>query len=291
MQLVIHTGAHFTEEDRLMRCLLRNRADFARRGVEIPAPSSYRRLFRDVMDALDGSEPTPGAREILLEAMAIDTVPQRLVLSSPHLFGAPRASVMEGELYPQAIERMAALARLFPGDEIEMFMAIRNPASFLPAAFGKSPRTEMDRFLGHVHPAVISWSRLFKRLSMDLPDIALTVWCSEDSPMIWAQIIREMAALEPGEKITGGFDLLGSIMSRTGMKRFRAYLAEHPHMNESQKRRVIAAFLTRYAIDEEIEEELDLPGWTTALVEEMTESYDEDVLQIQRLPGVRMICP
>lgn len=291
MRLVIHTGAHFTEETRLARCLLRNRADFAARGVEVPAPATYRRLFRDVMDALDGAQPTAQARDVLLEAMDLDAAPERLILSSPHLFGAARASVEEGELYPQATARIAALARLFPGDQIEMFMAMRNPASFLPAAFGRSPKTEIDRFLGHVHPADISWSRFFKRLRTDLPDIRITTWCSEDSPLIWAQIIRDMAALDDNEKIIGGFDLLGSIMSRTGMKRFRAYLAQHPHMKEPQKRKVIAAFLSRYAMDEQIEEELDLPGWTAALVDEITEAYDDDVMLIQHMQSLRMICP
>ena len=58
-----------------------------------------------------------------------------------------------------------------------------------------------------------------------------------------------------------------------------------------QKRRVIAAFLDKFALDEEIEEELDMPGWTEELVAELTEVYDEDVLAIQRIPGVTVLTP
>jgi hypothetical protein len=100
-----------------------------------------------------------------------------------------------------------------------------------------------------------------------------------------------MAGLEDHEKIIGGFDLLSSIMSKEGMQRFRSYLDSHPEMSEFQKRRVIAVFLDKFALEDEIEEELDMPGWTEDLVEEMTEIYDQDVAVIQSIPGVRLVTP
>ena len=119
----------------------------------------------------------------------------------------------------------------------------------------------------------------------------ITVWCNEDTPLIWAQIIREMAALEHNQKIVGGFDLLSDIMTKVGMKRFREYLKKYPNMNEIQKRRVIAAFLDKFAIEEEIEEELDLPGWTEDLVNELSDIYDDDVFEIGRIQGVNLMAP
>ena len=80
-------------------------------------------------------------------------------------------------------------------------------------------------------------------------------------------------------------------MSDEGMKRFRAYLKDHPVMTEHQKRRAIAAFLDKYALEGEVEEELDMPGWTEELVEDMTEAYDEDVATIATIPGVRVLLP
>ena len=62
-------------------------------------------------------------------------------------------------------------------------------------------------------------------------------------------------------------------------------------MNETQRRRVIAAFWDKFVLEDEIEEELDMPGWTEALVDELTELYDEDMSVIQRLPGVTLIEP
>ncbi|WP_343245390.1 hypothetical protein [Sulfitobacter faviae] len=100
-----------------------------------------------------------------------------------------------------------------------------------------------------------------------------------------------MAGLAPETKIRGGFDLLQTIMSEEGMKRFRGYLDTHPDMSEAQKRRVITAFLDKYALEEEIEEELDMPGWTEELVERMTAIYDADVEVIRAMPGVTLIAP
>ena len=80
-------------------------------------------------------------------------------------------------------------------------------------------------------------------------------------------------------------------MSREGMQRFRAYIDSHPNMSEIQKRKVIAAFLDKFALEEEIEEELDMAGWTEELVEELTALYDEDMDLVAQLPGITFLSP
>jgi hypothetical protein len=58
-----------------------------------------------------------------------------------------------------------------------------------------------------------------------------------------------------------------------------------------QRRRIVGAFLDRYALDDEIEEELDLPGWTPDLVEDMSATYEDDMAEITRIPGVTLLTP
>lgn len=36
MQIVFHAGAHNTDEDRIIKCLLKNRPDFSNLGVNVP---------------------------------------------------------------------------------------------------------------------------------------------------------------------------------------------------------------------------------------------------------------
>lgn len=291
MQIILHTGAHFTEELRVSRCLVRNKEGFGRRGIAVPGPSRYRRLLKDAMEALADADPAPGARDVILDEILDEEHTDRMVLSHPFYFGAPHSCLRNGLLYHLAPERMAKTAALFAEDDVHLYFAIRNPATFLPLMFDKAPHDNQQRFFGAAHPADIRWSDLFLAIRDAAPTVQMTVWCNEDAPLIWAQIIRDMAGLEDGEKIVGGFDLLSDIMSAEGMKRFRAYLKSHPVMTEAQKRRVIAAFLDKFAIEDELEEEINMPGWSDEMVDDLTEAYDEDIARIEAVPGLRMILP
>lgn len=291
MQLVLHTGTHYTEEDRLLKCLLHNKNNFAERGIAVPDPSGFRGLFRATLNAMHKAPAGPDARDVLLDAALDDASADRLILSDPNFFRTPATAVMRGHLYPDAAKRMMYMAELFPNDDLEIFMAIRNPASHVPIFFDKAIDKKHAAFWGGRNPLDLRWSQTIGLIREAAPEIPITVWCNEDLPLIWAQVIREIAGLELHEKISGGFDLLATIMTKEGMQRFRAYLDKHPEMSEIQKRRVIAAFLDKFAIDDEIEEELDMPGWTEELVDEMTDIYDDDVTNIQRIPGVTMITP
>lgn len=291
MQLALHTGAHYTEEDRLFKCLLRNKDDFAKRGISVPGPSNFRGLFRDTLNAMHKTPAGPDAREILLDAALDDASADRLVLSDPNFFRTPATAIMKGHLYPDAPRRMMNMAELFPDDEVEIFLGIRNPAALVPILYGTAMDQKHAAFWGSRTPLDLRWSETIGLIREAAPEITITVWCSEDLPLIWSQVVREIAGLELHEKIAGGFDLLSSIMSKEGMQRFRTYLDNHPEMTEIQKRRVIAAFLDKFALDDEIEEELDMPGWTEELVDEMSDLYDEDMEAIQRIPGVTMITP
>ena len=177
-----------------------------------------------------------------------------MLLSNAHFFAIAGNAVQRGVLYPEAPSRMKSLRRLFPDDELEFFMAIRNPATFLPLVLEKSSHTSITDILGRATPQSVRWSDMISAVREAAPDVPITVWCNEDTPLTWAQIMREMAGLDPEEQIAGGFDLLTTIMSKEGMARFREYLKKHGTMTEMQTRRVIAAFLDKFALEDEIEE-------------------------------------
>ena len=291
MQIVLHAGAHFTEEERLFKTLLRNKADFAERGIALPGPSKYRPLLRDTMSALRDAPPAEDARDVLLDAILDHAEADRVILSHVHIFGAPRSCFRDGRIYELAPQRVAQLSRLFEQDEFELFIGLRDPAAFLPALFSASQQEDMTEFLNGHSPFEVRWSDTLNEIRAAAPDVSITAWCFEDMPMIWAELVREMAGLEHGEKIVGGFDLLSQIMSKEGMQRFREYLKSHADMSERQKRRVISAFLSKFAIDEEIEEELEAPGWTEETIAAMSEIYEDDTNVCARIPGVNFISP
>lgn len=291
MKLILHTGAHYTEQDRLIKTILRNTEKLSQKGVHVPGPGTYRSLMRDTLNAMHRAPASPDAREVLLDVMLDDAKADRVVLSDPNFFRTAGTALREGVIYPDAPERMMHMAHLFPDDDLEIFLAIRNPAGLVPILFDVAVHRQHGQFWGARQPQDLRWSETIANIRRAAPEIPLNVWCNEDMPLLWSQIIREMVGLDENEKIAGGFDLLSSIMSKEGMQRFRAYLNNHQEMSELQKRRVIAVFLDKFALEDEIEEELDMLGWTEELVDEMTAIYDEDLAVIQSIPGVRLITP
>lgn len=309
MQIVLHAGAHVTDESRLVKGLLRNAAALADRGIAVPPPSAYRGLLRNAAVAIGmGRLPGEDARRLLLDeflashhASLADSVPtgkgqdrpdpERLILSHENLFSLPSHAIDGGMFYRRAVERMTAIAQLFAGDRVELFLGLRNPASFLPALAAQADPVKFGAHLARTEVRDLRWSRLLTDLRKSLPAIDITVWANEDTPLIWGTLLREMAGIEPNVKIAGAFDLLAEIMTHEGMTRFRAYLKEHPVMTEIQKRRVISAFLDKFARPDMIEQVADLPGWTTDLVVELSETYEDDIYAIGRIPGVTLIAP
>jgi hypothetical protein len=49
--------------------------------------------------------------------------------------------------------------------------------------------------------------------------------------------------------------------------------------------------LEKYALEEEVEDEIDIPGWTQETLSQLTANYDEDVCRIERMAGVNFIGP
>jgi len=291
MQIVYHIGANCTDGDRLVRSLVKNSAVMEPRGIHIPAPSKYRRLLRETIQNLAGASPSEGTRDILIDAICDGDKARRLVMSNSTFIGPPIRVFEEGMFYSQLEMKIRALTLLFPQDEIHLGLALRNPATFIPALWEQSKRKTFDQFMGGIDPLHLRWADVLARIRATAPQAQLTVWCNEDTPLIWGDILRRLIGVDRETPVSGEYDLLSTIMNPAGMKRFDAYLRTHPPQSDVQLRRVIAAFLDKYAIVDEIEEEVDLPGWDAQLVDELTRAYEAELSAIVAMPGVDFIAP
>lgn len=291
MQIALHIGANFTDEDRILKSLIKNEVVFAKNKIKVPGPEKYRRLLRETIQNLDGAPPAKDTRYNLLNSIAVDENVQRLVMSNANFICVPNRIFDNGIFYEQAEAKIQALHQLFPDDEIELFLALRNPATFVPVAFAQSKASTPAAYLNGLQLNQIRWSDLVRRIQSLFPMTQLTVWCNEDTPMIWAEVMRAMSGSDHDQKITGGFDLLASIMSDEGIKRFLNYMRTYPPKSKIHKRSIMAAFLDKYAQEDKIEEDVDMLGMTVDLVEELSQIYENDVAFIAQLPGVDFIKP
>ncbi|PKQ11133.1 MAG: hypothetical protein CVT70_15855 [Alphaproteobacteria bacterium HGW-Alphaproteobacteria-1] len=291
MQVVIHAGAHRTDEDRLVTCLRDNFEVLRARGTLVPAPESYRRPIRELFQTAQANALPEDARASVLSVTGADEVTARLVLSNHGFFGTPKMTVGSGRFYAAAEMRLAQMRRMFAGDGIELFLALRNPATFLPALLPDTPFATVADLLRGDDPMTLRWSETVARLRAAFPDMALTVWCNEDTPIIWGEVLRKMAGVEAEMPLVGEFALLSEIMTAPGLKRFHDYVASRPGLTEEQKRRVVAAFLDKFADETAIEQELDVPGWDAPLVDRLSALYDADIETIAAMDGVTFIAP
>ncbi len=291
MQVVYHLGAHCTDEDRLLKSLLKNRSTLQQHGVEVPGPSKYRKLIRQTLKSLDGEQPAANVQTTLLKTISDAAHVQRLILSAEDFITFSAWVFVNQNLYGNAMSRTPALASLFPSAQIEFHLAMRNPATFIPAVFARTKDISFDQFMRGASPHDMQWSNLIHTIRASVPDAKLTVWCNEDTPMIWPRLMRELSGYTPDAPFDGEADLLAEIMTADGLQRYNNYLQTHPPASDSQHSRIITAFLDKFAIEDALEDEMDAPGWTQQLVDDLTLRYEEDLDQIGRIAGVNFITP
>lgn len=291
--VALHLGFHGTEEDRLLRCLLRNAPALESAGVSVPQPALYRQLLRAQATLREGEGPDP-AEDLagrLAEVLAPAPGVRRIVLSHPNLVSFPGRAVTAEGLYAGLPTRLAALSARLDAPRIEVFCALRNPATLLPALLDLLPGTDYATLMAGLAPAALRWIAPFARLRAALPDLPVTFWCSEDLPMIWPDLLRRLAGVPAETALDGDADMLGALLTPVGMATLAAYLKAQGPLGPRDRRRLTTALLERYAQAGVLEVEVDLPGWTDALVSEVTDRYLADVDAIAALPGVERIAP
>lgn len=291
MQVVFHLGAPCTDDDMLIKSLMRNRPRLAERGTVVPPPGRYRSVIRDTMRAMKGAPSTPEVQDAMLDAIADEDRIDRLILSDPRFVCINRLVVQGAQIWPMIDRVSDALCNLWPGSEVEFFIGMRDPGTLIPELFRTSRFTDFAEFTENMQPHAVAWSEMLQRLRLARPDCPVTVWCNEDTPLLWAEILRELAGDIPWDALQGRDDLLERIMEPAGFKRMLAYMEQHPPETEVQRRRIVTAFLDKFALEDAIEEEIAAPGWTEEMLAEMSEAYDEDMTRVARIPGVTFLSP
>lgn len=293
MQVAIHLGIHCTDNGRVLKALLQNKGELAKQGICIPGPGRYRGPLVDVIQELRGDTVSEETRDLLLDEIIDDDDASRVVMSFENFICIPNLIFQNAMLYEKANYKAMWLRNVFPGKTVEFFLAIRNPATFIPAAYHHNQQmTEnFEGFLNGVDIYDIRWSDIVLAIKESAPDCKLTVWCDEDTPILWTDIIREISGHASGTEMAGDFALLGTIMKQDGIRRLRSYLSENLPVSDKQRREILVAFLDKYLIEDAIDEELDVPGWNDETVAKLTQIYEDDLEDIAGMGGVNFLTP
>jgi hypothetical protein len=291
VQIVFHIGAHATDGERLLRTLLKNRETLAAAGVCVPGPARYRGLLHEVLLKLRGQRASTDTQAMLVDELTEGTAARRVVLSYDSLICGPNNIFEGGRLYGRFADKPAWLADLFPDHDVSFALALRNPATFVSAAHALTRDKTLDEFLSGADPMRLSWAQAVHNLTRAVPEAALTVWCNEDAPVLWPEIVCALAGMDAMTPLRGAFEPLADLMARDGLLALRAALAETPPRTAAERRALMADHLEAHALPGVLDEEVRLPGWTDAHVTRVSADYDADLMRLSRLPGVRVLLP
>lgn len=287
--IVYHLGAPHTDDDQLTWSLRKDADLLLEHGTLLRRPGKYRKLIKGMRHKLEGRIADAREQDSLLSSLVGKHDIKRLILSDSGILGVPSWMLTKGDFYHNAGRNSAQFRNLFPDYPVEFFLAIRNPATFLPEAFRAQSEKTHAEFFDTVDLASIRWSDVIADIQHANPGIPITVWCNEDTPIIWPTIMASVAGVDAETRFKGELDIIRSIMSETGIEHLEGFLDSRQQLTEAQRRRVRGIVLEKYSDSSTVQSEINLTGWTEELIDHMSDVYEDDIDEIIEMPGVQFL--
>ncbi|WP_417599417.1 hypothetical protein [Pararhodobacter oceanensis] len=295
MEIALHLGVHLTDNDQLVRCLMRNRGLLAQQGIAVPPTGSYRMQLRQLSHDMADQTTDAATQEALLDGLLEADDVRRVVFSSEYLLATHQWIVVNDQFYPNAGKHLAQAVHLFPEAEVRVYLALRNPAHFLPALIKDERSGGAATVLKNSDPLNLRWSEMLLRMHDAAPDVPITLWCEEDTPLLWPEILQTVSGHAPETELEGWFAWYWEMMTPKTHEAMRRYFNRNPVVDAAHRRRILAAMLEKFARPEARREagaiDAPLPGWSGEYIDVLTELYQQDLDLISAIPGVTLLEP
>ena len=107
------------------------------------------------------------------------------------------------------------------------------------------------------------------------------------------EVLQAVAGYAPDTMIEDEDDLLNQLMPAEGIKRMRAYIETHPVTSVAMRRRIVSAFLDKFAMKDKRSTSRSRcrAGQEATIDFTLTQIYEQDVERIATTPGVTFIAP
>lgn len=291
MDIVLHLGAHLTDEAQLRDCLRANQSTLSQDGVLVPRPRDCLAPVLNAASELAADRPVINFMEKMRTAVNADASTQRLVLSAPGLLARLPETTDGRALYPQAVERILALRTMFTDQPVQIYFCIRNPATFIPALLASTKSRHAQSVRENLSGEALRWSQLVTSFRTHWPEAELTIWCDEDTPFLWHRLLSEVAGGTPEGGFAKSYDWFRAVMVDGGAEKLEAYLKAAPAVDEEHRQKVIAAFLDKFCDETKLDVDISATGWNEETVDVLSELYEDDVDLIGNIEGVRLLQP
>lgn len=286
-RLVFLVGAHKTASSHLQQSLLDAEAALAPHDIALVPPRTVRADLTPVSALVrDGISPEighgAGAAFLPLHAGDAGTV----ILMDENILGSTDRKMLmrKTRLYPWAHHRLGRIIALFPGHDIEIGLAVRSPATFLPSCWSESlhhgPYEPFRQFIKGVDPLALSWSALADRLHEASPHARMIVWRYEDYPALFPQLTTRLLGPAASAQVTP----VDRVM-RPGLSAEAAdWLARETSPDKDAVLTARKRFPKRDAAS-------GLDPWKPAEHAAMTNAYTADLADLASRPHVELITP
>ena len=291
MQVAIHAGALFTDEGRLIKALQANAALLGQRNVSFWGPRRYRQIFAPALNASQDARRDADALTRFLALPSRGAEAERSIVSDPSFIGEKLSVIEDGQLYRQAGQRVAHLDRLMGGRPVELFLGLRNLGTFLPKVLMWLPEADRLSVLNSTDLSCLSWLSMIEDIRELAPDVKVTLWSSEDSPLIWGEILRAVTGMPDDLPVAGEFDFVSSLVSDIGKHQIQKLVEQDGAQRGEGFYDDLVRIFQQHALPDEIEEDVNLPGWSDDIVAAFTELYEQDLTRIQSMSDIRFLKP
>lgn len=291
MQVAIHAGAFFTDEGELIKLLKANTQALRQNEAAIWAFRAYKHTFRPALGPVGDRPPPETTLQNFRNLMPAGRTVNRAILCSETYIGERPTALMDGQFYPQAGSRLALLDQIFSDSQVEIFIGLRNPASYIPRVLMALSAPERERVIRSTDLSCLSWLTTIEDMRDLAPDVQITLWSNEDSPLIRGDVARALIGLQDDVPLNTEYDLLASLVSDAGQREIEQLTQQNLPPNDPELKAGLALIFQEYALPDAIEEEVELPGWDQDIVAAFTELYEQDVARLQSMPEIRFIKP
>lgn len=285
MQIHLHLGVHYTDQQRLLQAFLKSRADLEAAGIRLGDPAVWHSALRSALSARGRSRLPRDWVERTLGSNPL----RRLLIFDEDLLGQPLHVIRDGAFYAEAGARVRDLAEAFSDHVLTFSVALTAPERYVHSLLARYDPDGARGFRDELDPAELSWEPMIRSIREAAPEIPLLIWRHEDLPLIWPTLLRDIAGLSGEQTLAADDDLLEELLPAEGVARMRRYLAARTPRSETQYRQVLRSFLTLFGA------ECFASGKAGRLQESAAArkagrcGYSDDFAAISHMPGVSLL--
>jgi len=292
MDINLYIGAHNTSTDAITSILESNAPLLAKQRIHVASSKLALQHLGAAQKALIDGTSLETVQKKLIATLTNNQNVDRLVIISPNILGTASRPFGKEVFYPRTSGLVQHLQNMFQGLNLKLFFSIRNPASFIPACYGESllgaSFGSFEDYCKDVELPVLRWSSLLHKLQGKQDDMDVTVWRHEDYPRIWRDVVQALTGVENNQVLEGSSKHPSNNLSLNGARLFNRYMAEHPPRTKEDFANTKAAFLQKFP---DTSEAITDSYWDAAVIETLTDNYDDDWYYIERMEDMKTIQP